>query len=208
MDPATAPTAERRRGRRRSPATHRAILEATLALLEESGYGATTIEGVAARAGVGKQTIYRWWPSRAALVMEAYEGRVLTRTLEPDTGSVREDVCRSLLHIANVFATTSAAGIVTSLAAEAHQDDELRVAFLRFMENRRAVMRRVLQRAQRRGQLRAGTDLELVIDTLYGPVLFRALMSGGTLSVSDVEHLADMVLEEPRPSVNRSRFPR
>jgi AcrR family transcriptional regulator len=192
MDAAAAFEDGPRRGRRRSPQTHRAILEATLALLEESGYGSTTIEAIAARARVGKQTIYRWWPSRAALVMEAYEGRVQTRTLEPDTGSVREDVCLSLLHIAKVFETTSAAGIVTGLAAEAQQDRELRVAFRGFMENRRAVMRRVLERARRRGELRPDADLELLIDLLYGPLLFRVLMSGGSLDVSEVERLTDV----------------
>src|SRR5437899_3103075 len=102
------PMTQGHRGRRRNPESHRAILRATLELLEERGYGAATIEGVAARAGVGKQTIYGWWPSRAALVMEAYEERVRGRTLRADTGSLHQDVCLMLAHIAWVFETTSA----------------------------------------------------------------------------------------------------
>src|SRR5262249_49741082 len=117
MSPAS--TNEQQRVRRRSQQSHQAILAATLALLGDGGYRAATIEGIAARAGVGKQTIYRWWPSRAALVMEAYEQRVVGRELKPDTGSLREDVCLLLVHIGRVFETTSAGAIVTSLAAEA-----------------------------------------------------------------------------------------
>jgi AcrR family transcriptional regulator len=196
----TPEAGERRRGRPRSPETHRAIIEATLELLEGQGYEATTIEGVAARAGVGKQTIYRWWPTRAALVMEAYEARVLTRTLEPDTGSLRRDVCLALPHIAGVFRTTGAAGIVTRLAAESHQDRDLREAFQRFMENRRAMMRRILQRGRDRGELAPEADLELLIDLLYGPLLFRALISGGPLDPAQVDSLTDAVLPEQCPS--------
>ena len=190
----TSPPKPGGRARRRNPEVHRAIIGATLSLLEEGGYASTTIEGVAARARVGKQTIYRWWPSRAALVMEAYEGRALSRTWEPDTGSAREDICQFLLHLTGVFGTTSAGRVVTSLAAAAHHDPELRKAFRRFMGNRGSVMRRVLERAQRRGELRPDADLELIVDTLYGLVLFRALLSGGDLDRPQAEELADLVL--------------
>jgi AcrR family transcriptional regulator len=194
--------AEQQRTRRRSQRTHAAILRATLALLEQGGYGAATVEGIAARAGVGKQTIYRWWPSRAALVMEAYEERVRARTLEPDTGSLREDVCLSLVHIGWVFETTRAGSVVTSLAAEAQRDDDLRRAFREgFMGRRREVMRRTLQRAELRGELPAGTDHDLLIDLLYGTVLFRALLSTGPLDRPAVERLVDLVLGPTRIGV-------
>ena len=190
---------EQPRARRRNQATHAAILRATLELLEQGGYGAATVEGIAARAGVGKQTIYRWWPSRAALVMEAYEERVRGRTLEPDTGSLREDVCRSLVHIGGVFHGTSAGSVVTSLAAEAQHDDDLRRAFREgFMERRRQVMRRTLQRAELRGELPPGSDHELLIDLFYGTVLFRALLSTGPLDRQAVEELVDAVLGPAR----------
>src|SRR3954471_7262811 len=79
-------------GRRRSNKSHKAILQAALDLLEQDGYRALTIEAIAARAGVGKQTIYRWWPSKAAVVLEAFTVNAATQIPQPNTGSLQQDL--------------------------------------------------------------------------------------------------------------------
>lgn len=160
--------------RRKQP--HQAILAATVELLETQGYRALTIEGIAQKAGVGKQTIYRWWSSKAAIVMEAYAQKASQRIPLPDLGSVDLDVQELLERLLAILATTSAGKVVTSLIAEAQFDSEFARAFRAgFVEKRRQALRELLERGRDRGQLRADVDLELAIDSLYGAVWFRLL---------------------------------
>src|ERR671914_2594511 len=100
----TATSQESARGRRRSERAHAAIVAATQELLVERGYRNLTIEGVAARAGVGKQTIYRWWPSRAALVLEAYLAGSDAISPPPPRATVEEDVRAVLVWLSKVLA--------------------------------------------------------------------------------------------------------
>lgn len=121
---ATRSAGERPRGRPRSAEAHRAILEATLDLLAEVGYGRLTIEGVAARAGVGKTTIYRRWPSKPALVVAVAE-RLAEKVRRPDTGSTRRDLVLLLRDIIDVFTTTMAGRIVPGMIAEMAERPDL-----------------------------------------------------------------------------------
>ena len=168
----------RRPGRPRSERAHQAILRAALDLAVEGGLARMTMEGIAAPSGVGKATIYRRWPTKEALVADAL--RSVVATIEaPDTGSVRDD----FLGLAAQATQTNAPGalrLMPRLMSEAAEDPELLAACQAVLvEPRRAQLREVLRRGVERGELRADLDLELAIDGLIGPIVYRVLISGG-----------------------------
>jgi AcrR family transcriptional regulator len=181
---------------RRSESSHRAIIAATQELLVEVGYRELTIEGVAARAGVGKQTIYRWWPSRAALTLEAYLGGsddVLQPP--PDSGAVCEDVRELLGWLVAVLAEPIGGRVLAGLIADLQHDPELAERFHRdVVPTRRRAMLEALERGRERGELRADADLELAVDVLHGAVFYRLLLSGEPLDAAFTGQLADQVL--------------
>ncbi len=183
------------RGRRRSQRSHDAIVDATQELLVERGYRALTIEGVAARAGVGKQTIYRWWPSKAALALEAYLAGSDAVSQPPESGSTLEDV-RALLHwLIDVLAQPIGGRVVAGLVADLQHDPDLAEGFhLEVVPARRSAMLAVLEHGRERGELRAEADLELAVDTLHGAVFYRLLFSGEPLDAEFTEQLARQVI--------------
>jgi AcrR family transcriptional regulator len=194
------------RGRRRSDRSHQAIITATQELLVERGYRELTIEGVAARAGVGKQTIYRWWPSRAALVLEAYlvaSDRVQLPSL--DSGSTREDVRALIVWLARVLAEPTGGRVVAGLVGDLPHDLDLAEGFREdVVPARRQAMLAALERGRERGEIRADADLELAVDTLHGAVFYRLLLSGEPLDAAFAERLADQVLDGlARPAARR-----
>jgi AcrR family transcriptional regulator len=183
------------RGRRRSERSHNAILAATQELLLERGYADLTIEGIAARAGVGKQTIYRWWPSRAALVLEAYlAGEEAVRP--PAEGrSVREDLRALLGWLIAVLAEPTGGPVVAGLISDLQHDSDLAEGFRRaVVPARREGMLAALERARAGGEIRAHADVELAVDALHGAVFYRLLLSGEPLDDAFVERLADQTL--------------
>jgi AcrR family transcriptional regulator len=194
------------RGRRRSDRSHQAIITATQELLVERGYRALTIEGVAARAGVGKQTIYRWWPSRAALVLEAYlaaSDRV--QLPSPASGSTREDVRALIGWLAAVLAEPTGGRVVAGLVGDIQHDPDLAEGFRQdVVPARRQAMLAALERGRERGEIRAGADLELAVDALHGAVFYRLLLSGEPLDAAFAERLADQVLDGLAPPAARA----
>lgn len=178
----SSPTADRRPpGRPRSARSHEAIVRAALELLVEVGFERLTMEQVQRRAGVGKATIYRRWTSKSELVKEAI--RFFSAELPvPDTGSLAGDyavVTDAALAIAH---DRNAALLMPRLLVEASHDAELHALFsAALVEPRRAVVRTVLEQALARGELRPDADLELVIDMLVGPIIYRFLIDGGDL---------------------------
>jgi AcrR family transcriptional regulator len=183
------------RGRRRSERSHRAILAATQDLLVERGYRELTIEGVAARAGVGKQTIYRWWPSRAALALEAYLAGS-NAPPEPDVGApTRENVRRLLDWLVAVMVEPTGGRIVAGLLGDMQHDADLAERFHRdVVPERRRAMLAVLGRAMDRGELRSDADLGVAVDSLHGAVFYRLLLSGEPLDAAFTEQLTEQVL--------------
>jgi AcrR family transcriptional regulator len=168
----------RRPGRPRSPEAHAAILRAALELAAEGGLRGLSIEAIAARAGVGKATIYRRWKNKEALFAEALHTMALDPDI-PDTGTVRGDI---------VKASSAAVGRLSSeafrvfprLMAEAGDDPELLEALqIALLGPRRAVVGAILRRGVARGELREDLDVDLVTDMLMGPLIARVLMSGG-----------------------------
>ena len=183
------------RGRRRSARAHEAIIQATQELLVERGYRELTIEGVAARAGVGKQTIYRWWPSRAALVLEAYLAGSEPIELPADSGSTRDDVRALVLWLADVLSLPVGRPVVAGLIADLQHDPDLAEGFRRdVVPARRQAMLAALERARDRGEIRADADLAIAVDALHGAVFYRLLLSGEPLDDPFAERLAEQVL--------------
>ena len=178
----TSPAADRRPpGRPRSARSHEAIVRAALELLVEVGFERLTMEQVQRRAGVGKATIYRRWTSKSELVKEAIQF-FSSELPVPDTGSLAGDyavVTDAALAIAR---DRNAALLMPRLLVEASHDTELHALFsAQLVEPRRAVVRTALERARARGELRADVDLELAIDMLVGPIIYRFLIDGGDL---------------------------
>ncbi|QGY40392.1 TetR family transcriptional regulator [Pseudodesulfovibrio cashew] len=172
-------------GRRRSPRSHEAILTATIELLEQKGYVSLTIEGIAARAGVGKQTIYRWWPSKAALVIEAYGERLNQRTPAPDTGSVRNDLEVLLTKVFSAISEAPSPCAMIGLMAEAQTDNAIAEQFYSgFIRGRRERVREILERGIRRGEIHPSTDTDVAVDALFGPLWYR-MMVGRALGDAD-----------------------
>ena len=163
-------------GRPRSAQSHEAIVRATLEVLTEVGFERLTMEQVQRRAGVGKATIYRRWTSKAELVEEAI--RFFSAELPvPDTGSLTEDyaiVARAALAIAE---DRNAALLMPRLLSEVGHDAELHALFTaHLVEPRRAVVRTMLERARDRGEIREDVEIDLAIDMLVGPVIYRFII--------------------------------
>jgi AcrR family transcriptional regulator len=192
---ATSQDAAPERGRRRSERAHAAIVAATQELLVERGYGNLTIEGVAARAGVGKQTIYRWWPSRAALVLEAYLAGSDALPPPAPQASIEEDVRALLGWLSAVLAQPIGGRVLAGLVADLERDEDLAEGFRRdVVPARRTAMLAALERGRARGEIRADADLGVAVDALHGAVFYRLLLSGEPLDDEFAATIADHVL--------------
>ncbi len=186
--------------KRRNTKSHRAILEATTELLEEGGYKNLTIEGIAAHAGVGKQTIYRWWKGKAELVLEAYIAASDVRVPEPDTGEVARDLEAILLP---VFKLNEAYDRGTALAnktlmAEAQLDADFLKTYAQLHVYWRGPLRNVLARAKRRGELRKSADEDALIDMMLGAAWYRLLLEHAPLDEAYARRVIQTVLEGVR----------
>ena len=166
--------------RPRSAESHAAILQAALELVVEDGLRGTTIEGIAARAGVGKTTIYRRWRTKEELFMEALK-TVAFALPDPDTGSLRGDV-EGILAFNLEHATRKAALLMPRLMVEAADDPDLFAVMQSVLvEPRREVLRTILRRGVERGEMRDDIDPETAIDLLIGPFIYAVLVTGADL---------------------------
>ena len=184
----------------RSERARSAILSAAAQLLDEVGFASMTIEEVAARAGAGKATIYRRWPTKGALAMDAVMAEIDPAAPFPDTGSAIQDFRLQLRAVARVFNQPRIRHSLIGVVFEAQNDPELRNAFAdRYMNPRRDQARAVIERGIARGELRAGFEEEVLFDQLYGALYFRLLVSGLPLNRRFTEELVDQAFEGLRP---------
>ena len=179
-------------GRPRSEEAHKAILDATLHLLVEVGFSAMTVEGVASRAGVGKATIYRRWPSKLPLVVEAF-GQ-LPGFDEADTGNLAEDLKKMLRGYLQAFNASPLSTVLPSLAGERTHNPELSQLFEPVSKGRRQPLLRAFERAVDRGELSPDLDLELAADLVVGPIAVTLFFKGGGLNPRMVGPIVDMAL--------------
>jgi AcrR family transcriptional regulator len=186
-------------GRPRSEQAHLAILRSTLKLLEKNGFSELTIEAVAAHAGVGKATVYRWWPNKAALIADAFASSTTRKLHFPDTGSVRSDMSQQMRQLIKIFCSRRGR-IVSAILGGGQSDRDLITAFReRFLWPRRREAYATLRRGIARGELRKGVDLNLLLDSLYGPIYMRFLIRHDKLTPDFVDSLCELVLGGARP---------
>jgi AcrR family transcriptional regulator len=173
--------------------SRRVILEAVLDELGEVGYGALTIEAVAARAGVGKSTIYRHWPGKLALVEDAFR-TLKAQAVVPDTGPIRDRIIAFLEQLATLVEESTYSACMPALIDAAERDPQVRAFHCEFSAEKRAVLVDVLRDAVSSGELPADTDPDLLADALVGPIVLRRLMSYEPLDPKQVPALVDQVL--------------
>jgi AcrR family transcriptional regulator len=179
---------------RRSSRARDAVLEAADDLLVERGYAGVTIEGIAERAGVAKQTIYRWWPSKFEILMDTFLEDAEGQLKIPDTGSTAEDLRDHLRRLASFLTDQPAGQVMRALIGQAQHDREVAVVFQRrYLDERRALDRTILERGVARGDVRDDVDLDLLLDVIYGPVYHRVLLAGLALDEQFINALVDEV---------------
>jgi AcrR family transcriptional regulator len=163
----------------RSERARQAVLEAADDLLVERGFAGVTIEGIAARAGVAKQTIYRWWPSKVDVLMDAFIDDMAQHLTPPDHGDLGADLRTHLSRLARFLTRSDAGAVFAALVGQAQHDPQLATRLRAdYFTQQRARDRLPLTRAVERGQLAHDTDLELAIDQLLGPIYYRVLVTG------------------------------
>lgn len=177
------------RGRPRSEKLHQAILKAAVDLVLTVGFRAVSMEAIAEKAGVGRMTIYRRWPNKAAIVMDAFVKRVDAETLFTPANSFRESIRLQMRSMAKAFRGKDGA-LIRVLLAEAQFDPELANAFReRWTMPRRRMAIQYFEEGIRAGDLRRDIDPDAMIDLLYAPLYYRLQMGTGPLSNAYVDEI-------------------
>jgi AcrR family transcriptional regulator len=165
-----------RPGRKRSEESRLAILSAAVELTAEVGYAGLTIEGIAARSGTGKQTIYRWWPSKADVLLDALATKAQLHIPVPDEGDYEADLRRFLGDTFELGSRPQVVDLLRALMAEAQINEDFGERFREeFLRQRREALGEILTRASARGDLPAGLPPETVTDIVFGTLWYRIL---------------------------------
>lgn len=189
-------------GRPRSEAARLAILRSALNLLGKNGFADLTIEEVAANANVGKATVYRWWPNKAALIADAFANSATRKLHFPDTGSLITDMSRQMRQLIKVF-RSHRGRIVSAILAGGQSDEDLMSAFReRFLWPRRQEAYATLRRGIRRGELKRNVNMDLLLDSLYGPIYMRFIIRHARLTPDFVDSLCSLLLSGAQAQKN------
>jgi len=199
------------RGRPRSEAAHGAILVASIELIREVGYDAVTMDGIAARAGVGKATVYRRWKTKETLVAEALE-RLIRAIPTPDTGTTRGDLLALMGDQRKLYEDPATGPLLSGLVAAMARSELIAAAIRNGMHaTRREAMLTVLRRGVARGDLRKGLDFDLALDLFNGPLFYRFLFTGVPIDDRLARGVVDVILrglgheDVPVPARGRTR---
>jgi AcrR family transcriptional regulator len=193
---------------RRSERSRRAIYDAALALVAETGYSRTTIEGIASRAGVGKQTIYRWWPSKAAVLLEAFidlseqasEAAGTDGYEIPDTGDLEADLRLVLRATVDEMNSPHYDIPARALAAEGVINAEVGAQFVeKLLEPQLRLYVTRLRAAQEAGQVRAGIDPRVALELFVGPLAHRWLLRTLPLTHDYADEIVDLAVHGLAP---------
>lgn len=180
--------------RPRSEPTRRAILDAALELIETDGYPRLTMEGIAKRAAVSKQTVYRWWSSPAAVLMESLNERAAILVGNRDLGSFERNL-RSFIRRTIAALHDGTAPLVATLMAEAQRDQDFAVAFRdQFLARRRAALHELFVQAQERGEIAPNADIDLLVEIAFGTIWYRVLGKHAHLTRRFADQLTDALL--------------
>ncbi|MEV7598624.1 TetR/AcrR family transcriptional regulator [Kitasatospora sp. NPDC089797] len=198
---AAGPPARKHHGNRhgRSEQARLAVLRAADDLLVERGFAGVTIEGIAARAGVAKQTIYRWWNSKVDVLLDTFLLDAEHELAVPDQGGVEQDLREYLRRLAGFLTTSDAGAVLRALIGQAQHDPALAHTLRTdHLARQREWERTLLRRAVDRGELPADLDLDLALDRLTGPVYYRVLVTGGPVGPQFTDTLLERFLADHR----------
>lgn len=179
-------------GRPRSDEAKQAILESTLELLKEVGFEELSIEGIAASAGVGKATVYRWWPNKAALVIDAFLTIVGPELRFPTEGSVSDVLHQQMLRLVKLMRGDFGKMLSAVIGAGQSQPELREAVWKQFIEPRRAEARELLENAQRKGDIRDDIPADTLLDMMYGPLYFRLLVGHARIDSAMVDAIFDV----------------
>jgi AcrR family transcriptional regulator len=190
-----------RRGRPRSEKARKAILEAAAELLLARGLNAVSMDAVAERAGVSKATIYRWWPTKETLALDAlYSEWAAARPVPEDIGELRGDLLSLLTPWARLARSRPYGRVIAALVTAAQTDPEFAAEYrIRFVDPRRDQGRAIFRRAIDRGEIPADTKIEVALDLLYGPIYHRLLHGHAPLDEGFVRDVIDTTLNGIAP---------
>jgi AcrR family transcriptional regulator len=202
---ATAPAP---RGRPRSEKARKAVLDAAAELLLARGLSAVSMDAVAERAGVSKATIYRWWPTKETLALDALYSEWDGRPHPRDTGSLRGDLLALLRPWARLASSRPYGRVIAALVTEAQTDPVFAAEYRhRVVEPRRDQARAIFRRAIERGEIPADTKIEVALDLLYGPLYHRLLHGHAPLNDRFTQDVIDMALNGIRPAPGHATAP-
>lgn len=184
------------RGRKRSEQTRLAILTAAYELTTEVGYQAVTIEGISARAGAGKQTVYRWWPTKADVLLEALAIKADLKVSTADQGSFETELAVFLRDSAALMVHPGVVTVLRSLMGEAQQDPDFRHRFQDgFLTKRRAALESIVERAAARGDKPPHLTAAFAADVVFGLIWYRILATEYLLDEDDVVAIQHLFTE-------------
>ncbi len=181
-------------GRRRNDAAQAAILDAAFRLLSDP-QATVTIDAIAAEAGVGRQTIYRWWPTKGAVVADALARRALELVPEQHTGSFAADLAAFLTDSFTGLRDGAMASRLREIVAGAQQDEHVAQVLTDFTTVRRAALRDLLERGRDAGELRPDADLDMLVDMAYGVLYYRLLVRHAPLDEQAARSLANELIK-------------
>ncbi|MET0862800.1 MAG: TetR/AcrR family transcriptional regulator [Nakamurella sp.] len=178
---------------RRNEQSRRAILVAAISLISELGYDHVSIEAIAKRAGVGKQTIYRWWPSKGAVALEALNDSLASVVDFPDSGDIVEDLRTQMKGVTQLLGSNEVGPVYQGILAAAQCDPAISRAHLEdIIEPANIAFHERLDRAQERGELRTDFDRQAMIDMLYGAIYYRLLLHTRPLDPAQIDAVLDI----------------
>jgi AcrR family transcriptional regulator len=202
---ASARPQAKRRGRQRSEESEEAILAAITVLLRDKPLRDISIEEIARKAGVGKATIYKWWPSKAYIAFDAFSKKLKKMVPIRDTGCAERDFKQQLQSLFAFF-DTPAGLVLRHFLAEGQVDEEFAFLFRdRFIKPRREAIGVIFDRAVERGQIRRGLDREIVLDLIYGPGFYRLLIRHEPLGRNTVDEMVSALFHGLREPVQADR---
>jgi AcrR family transcriptional regulator len=183
----TSSSHKRAPGRPRSDQARQSILESTLELLQETGFEALSIEGIAAHAGVGKATVYRWWPNKAAVVIDAFLTWVEPELQFPQAPNVREQIMMQMRRLTKLMRGQFGTVLGAMIGAGQSQPEILEAIRTKWLEPRRREARVIVQQAQKRGELRSDISADTILDILYAPLYFRLMIGHASVDLTLVD---------------------
>jgi AcrR family transcriptional regulator len=182
------------RGRPRSEEARHAVLTAAMDIMREDGLRGASVDRIAERSGVSKTTVYKWWPSKMSVAVDAFYERLRSDSPIPDTGSAVEDF-RLILRAVMAFYSGPLGTIYAQLVGESQfYPDERDRILTHQVDLRRKTVRQVWARGVARGELNSGADPEVVLDLIFGAAMYRKATGHGGLEPSDADAIVNTAM--------------